>query len=415
MSNISSNSARITVPGTDFYPFTLEGWNERNSLVDMQTIPNYAGKEHIRMAFGTADMMTKDRTARGLVAIPFGIDNITADQLNDWATFVALRGLPCVAAICLPNMECGFDDENQRILAFNDFYKTYVYSWIGQRHHRHPTASVWEAISQTIGIREGGPALRELLMNIWKKAAIAAKEKLGDQFYAFPLLDGKTPKSALEWEGVGRTSYEASVLFHATKLLPDGDPILAQAILAWLRFYYNFDCILITPEGMAATTNVVTLNCGAIQWSPRERMWTAHTRAGPVTTLRRAQDFEGNHADYTLQFERFLRFHQWTVFGKGPATNHVDWHSVDSIARSHPRDMKNKVSLSHIGLHNSPYLSDILIALPSVATLVTQQVTFTDKGDDGIFNSNLLLLMQREIDVRAQYAIVPLVGKCRNI
>ena len=319
MSNIStssSNPARIIVRGTDFYSSSLEEWNEPNSLVDMQTIPNYAGKERIRMFFGTADMTTKTQATRGLVALPFAIRDISPDQLNDWATYVALKGLPFVAAICLPNMVCGSRDEHDRIHAFNDFYKTYVYSWIGQRHHCHSTASVWEAISQTIGIRQGGPALRDLLMDIWKRAAISAKEKLGDQFFEFPLLEGKPTKSALEWEGVGRTSYEASVLFHASKLLPDGDPILAQAILAWLKFYYTFDCILITPEGMAATTNVVTLTCGAIQWSPRERMWTAHTRAGPITTLRRAQDFEGNPADYTLQFERFLRFHQWEVFSQ---------------------------------------------------------------------------------------------------
>ena len=411
MSNIATTTAKITLSNMELFPWGLQALHEdHKNLVDTETIPNYAGVERNRFFFSTTEVVyPKNCRIKGLVATPFGIVDISADQLNDWADYVALRGLPCVAAVSLPNMIIGPLKNVNYVRIYN---QTYIYPWIGERFEYPPTPSVWEALSLAIGIREGGSALKEVVMDIWKKAAISVRELLGDRFYDFDPVNGQKTEIALEHEAMGKTGYEASVLYHASKLLPDGDPILAQAIMAWLRRYFNIEFILITPEGMAATTDVVTMNCCAIQWLPRERTWRAHTRAGPVSRLRRVKDFEGNPADFELQFERFLRFHE--LSGK----NHreiPDWATIDNLTWSNHVDMKNKVPLGLNGPFLSQHIDDIVRSLPSVEALVTQQVTFTDRWREEVFNSIPLMLMHRVIDKERQDRIVPLVGKCRNI
>ena len=408
MSNISTNSPRIMLSHKDSFPLTLETYYEDlQNLVDTETIPNYAGEERNRVFFSATEWVKPlNRRIKGLVAIPFGMTKISFNQLNDWADFVALRGLPYVAAVSLPNLKIG---PLQNVNYVRIYCQTYIYPWIGERVEYRPTPSVWEALSLSIGIRAGGSALKETVMDIWKKAAISVREVLGDRFYDFALIDGKKTEIALEHETLGKTGYEASVLYHATKLLPDGDPILAQAIMAWLRRYFNIDFIIITPEGMAATTDVVTMDCCAIQWLPRERTWTAFTRSGPVSTLRRVKDFEGNPAEFEPQFERFLRFHE--LSSKKPK-DIPDWATIDNLTWSNHVDMKNKVPLGVGGPFLSLHMGDIVHSLPSVGALVTQQVAYNDRWGEDVYDSIPLMLMHRVINLDIQERIVPLVGKC---
>jgi hypothetical protein len=78
---------------------------------------------------------------------------------------------------------------------------------------------------------------------------------------------------------------------------------------------------------MAATTKAVHKNCCVFQWFPRDRMWMAHTRVGPTTTLRRLKDFEGNPVDFEPAFRRFLRCNE-VVF----CNDEVEWTEIDTYS-----------------------------------------------------------------------------------
>jgi hypothetical protein len=145
-----------------------------------------------------------------------------------------------------------------------------------------------EKISQTIGIFEGGPALKEVMLEIGKAVALDARDILGDMFHD---IEDQGRANTTSLKIAGRNGYEAAVLYHASESLPEGDFVLAQAVCNGIHVYFETDFVIITPEGMAATTRAAHKNCGAIQCSPRDRKWTAHSRVGPSTTLRRIKDF----------------------------------------------------------------------------------------------------------------------------
>ena len=85
MSNIATTTAKITLSNMELFPWGLQALHEDNkNLVDTETIPNYAGVERNRFFFSTTELVKpNNRRIRGLVAIPFGIVDISADQLND--------------------------------------------------------------------------------------------------------------------------------------------------------------------------------------------------------------------------------------------------------------------------------------------------------------------------------------------